>query len=78
MQKVTKLINYDIFCMMLMINDYFINYVLKDNLKLKFFLEWLKKCSVGSNGMKQGPTWEIQKQDKKALKILGGLVIIKS
>ncbi|XP_025425905.1 putative folylpolyglutamate synthase isoform X2 [Sipha flava] len=30
--------------------------------------EWLKKCSVGLNGIKQGPIWEINKGDVQALK----------
>ncbi|KAL4143021.1 hypothetical protein QTP88_005400 [Uroleucon formosanum] len=30
--------------------------------------DWLKKCNVGLNGMKQAPIWEINEQDKQALR----------
>lgn len=30
--------------------------------------DWLKKCNVGLSGMKQAPIWEINKQDKQAIR----------
>jgi len=35
---------------------------------LEFVLDWLKECKIGLNGMKQAPIWEINKQDKQALR----------
>ncbi|XP_060838106.1 folylpolyglutamate synthase, mitochondrial isoform X1 [Rhopalosiphum padi] len=30
--------------------------------------DWLKECKIGPSGMKQAPIWEINKQDKQALR----------
>uniref|UniRef100_A0A2S2NRM7 tetrahydrofolate synthase n=1 Tax=Schizaphis graminum TaxID=13262 RepID=A0A2S2NRM7_SCHGA len=30
--------------------------------------DWLKECKIGPNGIKQAPIWEINKQDKQALR----------
>jgi len=35
---------------------------------LEFVLDWLKECKIGLSGMKQAPIWEINKQDKQALR----------
>lgn len=32
-----------------------------------YFTEWVKNCSIGSNGVRQAPIWDINKQDKQAL-----------
>lgn len=32
------------------------------------FLEVLKECNIGINGLKQAPIWEVDEQDKQALK----------
>lgn len=37
------------------------------NVKLYNFLDWLKKCKVGINGIKQAPIWKINEQDKQGL-----------
>lgn len=33
-----------------------------------FLLEWLKNCSIGSNGIKQAPIWEITEEDQNTIK----------
>jgi len=40
----------------------------KNVFKLQIYLEWLQKCNIGANGLKQGPIWEIHEQDKQSLK----------
>lgn len=42
--------------------------LIKNTNYYQFVLDWLKKCSVGLNGMKQAPIWEINEQDKQALR----------
>lgn len=33
-----------------------------------FVLEWLKKCNVGLNGIKQGPIWGVSELDKQVIR----------